>query len=85
MKRVRQYQYNSYLLVFKEESTEGIKFKLDDTAILTFQNFNTNSLMDKNSTKKKGTKNCLKIMDMIIRPEEKINKAEAYFKNAESN
>lgn len=84
MKRVRQYEYNSFISVFREDSTEGIRFKFDDIANMIFQDFYTNSLMDKASSKKKGAKYCLKIMDMLIRPEEKISKAEVYFKNAES-
>lgn len=85
LKRVRQFDYNGYMLVFKESSSESIKFKFDEIANMTFQDFYTNSLMDKISSKKKETIYCLKVMDMIIRPEEKLSKAEMYFKNSESN
>jgi hypothetical protein len=79
--RINAPKYNSWIVIYKENESEPIKLKYDDIANLTVSEIYHKSLELKESKKRRDTVFCLKIMDRILKPEEKLNSAEIYFKN----
>lgn len=84
LKRVNAPKYNSWMVIYKENETEPIRVKYDDVANLTVGDLYRTHLMLKESQSRRDMVYCLKIMDRILTPQEKINSAEIYFKNSDS-
>ena len=81
LKKVSTKDYNSFLRIFKEGEKDPVTFKYRDIGDLTFEQLYTSKLQQKESKMKKNAIYMLKIMDVIIKPKEKLSKAEHYFKN----
>jgi hypothetical protein len=73
------------MVIYKENETEPIKVKYDDISNLTIADLYRSKLQLKESEKRRDAVFCIKIMDNINRPQEKVNSAEVYFKNKDNN
>lgn len=73
------------MVIYKENETEPIRVKYDDIANMTVSDLYRKCLQLKESERKKDAVYCLKIMDRILRPTERINSAEIYFQNNDAN
>jgi len=82
LKRISHKDYNSFLIIYKEGETDPHKFQYSDIADMTFAQLYKSSLELEGSKAKRDVVFGLKIMDRIIKPEDKISVADAYFSNA---
>ena len=82
LKRISHKDYNSFLIIFKEGETDPHKFQYSEIAEMTFAELYKSSLELDESKAKRDVVFGLKIMDRIIKPEDKISVADAYFSNA---
>ena len=82
LKRISHKDYNSFLIIFKEGETDPHKFQYSEIADMTFAELYKSSLELEESKAKRDVVFGLKIMDRIIKPEDKISVVDAYFSNA---
>ena len=81
LKRIKTKDYNSYITIFKEGEKDPKKFKYSEISELTFSQLYNIHLELEESKQRKDLHYGLKINDMIIKPHQKINLAQIYFKN----
>jgi hypothetical protein len=81
LKKVSNKEYNSHLKIFKEGESDPQKFSYAEIAEYTFRELYKSKLELEESKFKAEAQYGLLIMDMVIKPDEKISKADKYFKN----
>lgn len=80
LRRVSTKDYKSFLIVFKEGEKEPKKYTYTDISEMTFGEFYKNFELElKESKKKRDVIYGLQIMNIIIKNEDKLSLADAYF------
>lgn len=76
LKRAVLEKHDCEIIIYKENEAEPIRVSYDEISHLTFQDFYKSRLEKADSKNKRDAIYCLKVLDIIVRPNQRVNAIE---------